>query len=75
MSVSLDKKTYTERGWRMARHITEAEFTADMSHAERMLLPVHRWSGEDRNGQPLSVVWVAGPETGALFSAYEITGA
>lgn len=63
-----------ERQWRTERHVTEAELRRDLDHADRALLPVHRWTGDDRSGQPLTVVWVAGPETGALFSAYEISG-
>lgn len=72
--MSNSSKTIVERSWRWAHEISEAAFTADMDHADRMVLPVHRWSGEDRDGRPLTVVWVAGPETGALFSAYEISG-
>lgn len=67
-------KTIIERTWRIERHITEAEFAADMNHAERMQLPVHSWTGVDRDMQPFAVTWVAGPETGSLFSAYEING-
>ncbi len=63
-----------ERSWRAERRIGEGEFARDMDHADRMNLPVHRWSGEDRPGRPLTVVWVAGSRTGTLFSAYEISG-
>lgn len=65
--------TIIERAWRMEREITPADFAKDMEHAKDMLLPVHSWTGTDRNGGPLEVAWVTGPETGALFSAYENT--
>lgn len=63
-----------ERSWRMEHRIGEGEFARDMDYADEMNLPVHRWSGTDRSGEPLTITWVAGPQTGALFSAYETSG-
>lgn len=63
-----------ERCWRFAQPVTEAQFTRDMDSADRIGLPVHRWSGADREGRPFTVVWVAGRRAGQVLSAYEITG-
>lgn len=72
--MSNGSKRIVERwGQRQLRPISEAQFAQDMETAERSLWPVHTWAGEDRDGQPFTVVWVARPTSGALFSAYEIT--
>lgn len=63
-----------ERCGRFAHPVTEAEFTCDMDSADHAGIPVHRWSGADREGRPLTVVWIAGPATGRVLSTYEITG-
>lgn len=73
MEQLTDGARIIERAWRLEREITPGEYAADMDHAERMLLPVGTWTGTDRSGQPLTVAWVSGPETGVVFSAYEIT--
>lgn len=72
----MDKATapIIERAWRMRREITRSDFNADMDKAKVMDLRVHEWTGKDRSGTPLTVAWVAGPQTGTLFSAYEISG-
>jgi hypothetical protein len=72
--MSEGSKTIIERSWRWLREISEADLRYDLDRAREMSLPVHRWSGEDRDGRPFTVVWVAGPGTGAVFSAYEISG-
>lgn len=57
----------------VGQEIGEAEFKFNIDHAQRMKSPVHRWSGEDRDGRPITVWWVTGPRTGRLFGAYEIS--
>lgn len=68
----IDNPVITERSWRMAHGLTAAEFSDDIAYAEHMRHPVHEWSGEDRDGRPLAVVWVEGRHSGAVLSAYEI---
>lgn len=62
----------TERSWRLNRECTVDRFIWDIDYAARVGESVHIWSGLDRSGQPLRVVWVAGRLTGQEFSAYEI---
>jgi hypothetical protein len=38
-----------------------------------MGLPVYHWTGQARDGSPLTITWVAGSKTGLLLSAYVIT--
>lgn len=63
-----------QRTGRIQRDITLSEFQYDMEKFKALDLRVHLWQGKDAQGQPLSVAWVAGPQTGRLFSWYEITG-
>lgn len=48
-------------------------YEQDMAHAVRMNLPVFEWEGMTLDGTHTRVVWVAGPETGAVFSVYELS--
>jgi len=64
----------TERQWRSESPISQVSLCASIDFAQGRSLPVHAWSGEDRDGKPLAVVWVAGKRAGQLFSAFEITG-
>ena len=67
-------QTIRMRSWRTDREITQTMFGFDIEWAEGRGYPVHRWSGEGRDGQPMEIVWVTTPHAGELLSAYEITG-
>lgn len=62
-----------ERVWRTEIKRSEQDLANDMAISERMGLPVYQWTGQARDGSPLTIMWVAGSETGALYSAYMIT--
>lgn len=72
MGQSTDGARIIERSWRLNREITAERYMWDIDYAKRMGELVRSWSGLDRDGQPLRVVWVAGRLTGQEFSAYEI---
>lgn len=63
-----------ERVWRTEIKRTEQELAEDMWFCECMSVPVYHWTGQARDGSPLTVTWVAAVGTGTLCSAYEITG-
>lgn len=68
-------KVVRESLGRVSRPVSEEQYERAVHRARELLqFPVHRWSGDDRDGRRLTVVWVAGPVTGKLFSAYEISG-
>lgn len=62
-----------EVGWKLGKEITEEAYRSDLRYAEGLAFPVHEWEGTDREGKPLTVSWIPSP-SGALLSAYEITG-
>lgn len=69
----IENPVIRERTWRNPKPISEATFKADMGYAEQLHAKIYTWTGEDREGKPLAVVWIAGPNVGQLFSAYEFT--
>lgn len=67
-----------EVGWRpfgqtFRKVITREAYLRDLVYAEDLKFPTHSWVGEDREGRPMVVSWVAGL-AGQLLSAYEIQG-
>ncbi|MFJ2650894.1 hypothetical protein ACIO1C_29765 [Streptomyces sp. NPDC087420] len=72
--LSIIDPVIRERSWRFNRVISEETLREDMHHAKRSHATVNVWDGEDRKGQPLVIVWVAGRRAGRLFSAFEIAG-
>ena len=64
-----------EREWRGIKPVTPDAFQADMLYVAQLRARDYEWSGTDRDGRPLIVVWWAGRRAGQLFSAYEITQA
>lgn len=60
-----------EVGWRLRRSITPEAYRRDLAYAHEMALDAHWWSGEDRDGRPLTIAWVQTPN-GRLLAAYEI---
>jgi len=72
----MSKPTTGIKEWdgRMWRPSSEAEMAYALDKADGMLFPVHRWSGEDRSGNPLTIVWVAGPRAGRVLHVFEISG-
>ncbi|MFF9268635.1 hypothetical protein [Streptomyces rochei] len=54
--------------------LTRAQYMGDMVRFNAMDETVHVWSGEDRNGEPLTVAWLSRPQHGIpCLMAYEIT--
>jgi hypothetical protein len=67
-----------EVGWapfgRISRkEITRETYLRDLVYAQDLKLDVHEWRGEDREGKPMVISWVA-TTSGQLLSAYEIQG-
>lgn len=55
------------------REVTAATFWSVMQYAEHLRARVYEWTGKDRNGAPLVVVWWAGKRAGQLWALYEIS--
>lgn len=53
--------------------ITPRTFDENMRFADAMGADIHDWSGQDRDGRPLQVTWVASKRRGALVATYELT--
>jgi hypothetical protein len=75
-----DSPTVTERSWygdRMGtpNTMTRDQFGLDMADMREWGEQINVWSGADRHGFPLRVVWVTRPHMGtATLYAYEISG-
>jgi hypothetical protein len=54
--------------------IAHRDFISDMIQAAACGQHVHTWTGKDRDGAPLMVMWTVGPVTGQALSVYEIPG-
>jgi hypothetical protein len=63
-----------EVDWRLRKRVTGDAYRRDLVYASEMGLNTYWWSGEDRDGRPMSIAWVTTSERGALLSAYEIQG-
>ena len=63
-----------EVGWKLRREVRFSVYRRDLAYAAEMALSVHEWSGEDREGRPMAIVWVQTPN-GRELAAYEIQGA
>jgi hypothetical protein len=63
-----------EAGWRLRREVRFSVYRRDLAYAAEMALNVHEWTGEDRDGRPMDIVWVQIPN-GRQLAAYEIQGA
>lgn len=51
-------------------------YRGDMIMNSNLGETMHRWTGEDRNGRPLTVTWLPSPRFGtATLWVYEISGA
>ena len=67
------RQWYAEGGPR-ERMVSRAVFSADMLLNKEWDEVVHAWSGTDRTGQPLTVIWLPSPRLGSCtLYAYEIT--
>lgn len=53
--------------------ISREAYLRDLVYAEDLKFPTHEWIGEDREGRPMVISWVAST-AGNLLSAYEIQG-
>lgn len=62
-----------EVGWHLRKAVTRDAYRRDLAYAHEQGLEVHQWRGEDRDGHPVTVAWVATP-SGRLLAAYEIQG-
>jgi hypothetical protein len=60
-----------EVGLRLRKHVSHAGYRQLIAYAGQMGLSVHGWRGEDREGHPIGISWVA-TDSGALLAAYEI---
>jgi hypothetical protein len=63
-----------EVGWKLRRLVTPEAYRRDVAYAAEQALNVHEWTGEDRNGRPMTIAWVQTPN-GRQLTAYEIQGA
>jgi hypothetical protein len=66
-------QTIHEVAWRLRKEVTREAYLRDLAYASDLKFPVYEWAGEDREGKPLVVSWVA-TSAGNLLSAYEIQG-
>lgn len=71
--LSIIDPVIRELSW-LGQAVPEDVLREDVLRAQKHDLPVHAWTGEDREGSALVVVWVAGKRAGQLLSAFEITG-
>lgn len=62
-----------ERVWRTEWEITRETFEQNTDLIRKCGGDVNEWTGEDRDGNPLTVVWTAQKATGFLLSAFEFT--
>lgn len=53
--------------------VTFEHVTQDMHGFRSAGMHVYDWSGQDRDGQPLTITWTAGKRSGLLLAAYEMT--
>ncbi|CAL9369892.1 hypothetical protein [Streptomyces sp. enrichment culture] len=60
-----------EVGWKLRREVQLSAYRRDRAYAAEMALSVHEWSGEDRDGRPMTITWVQTPN-GRLLASYEI---
>ncbi|MGW2513637.1 hypothetical protein ACWC0A_30435 [Streptomyces scopuliridis] len=65
----------SERTWHASKNVSRQTFAEDMEAVRRLRHSVRVWTGEDRQGKPLAVAWVAGRRAGKLLCAYEFTPA
>ncbi|MGW2169126.1 hypothetical protein ACWC1C_01185 [Streptomyces sp. NPDC001705] len=63
-----------EVGWRLRREVPYGAYRRDLAYAAEMALNAYEWSGEDRDGRPMTIAWVQTPN-GRQLAAYEIQGA
>ncbi|MEU3522348.1 hypothetical protein AB0E62_00470 [Streptomyces sp. NPDC038707] len=65
-----------EVGRNLRKKVTQETYLRTLAYAQRVGLPTSGWRGEDREGQPLAVVWVTCGEhnIGHLLAVYEIQG-
>lgn len=63
-----------EVGWKLRRKVQYSAYRRDLAYAAEMALNAHEWSGEDRDGRPMTIAWVESPN-GRVLAAYEIQGA
>lgn len=55
--------------------VSRGLFGADMAYNERWGETVYQWTGTDRDGAPLTVVWIPAPAVGScVLYAYELPG-
>lgn len=64
-------QTIHEVAWHLRKEVTREAYLRDLAYAEDLRFPVYEWRGEDREGEPLVISWVA-TSAGNLLSAYEI---
>lgn len=74
------KAPVIERSWYGAEagnphRISHEALAHDLAQIRRWGETVNVWEGVDRDGNPLKVIWVSGPNMGyATLYAYEISG-
>ncbi|AXG81160.1 hypothetical protein [Streptomyces paludis] len=56
-----------------AKVVSVMTFAQDMEVARRLRHSVRVWTGEDREGRPMAIIWTAGLRSGRLLAAYEFT--
>jgi hypothetical protein len=71
MEHGIKRREAREQGF---TEITGWDFVHDMVDAANCGQDVHTWTGKDRDGAPLMVMWTVGPVTGQALSVYEIPG-
>lgn len=64
----------TQHGAVALRGTNDQRLRDDLTFAAHLEHPVYSWTGENRDGRPIAIIWFAGRRAGKLFTAFEITG-